>query len=388
MRIVLVTANYRPSVGGIERFVELLAGGLGERGHDVTVATCRTGDAPRTEQDGAVRIVRIPASNAPRKRLGVPYPIPAPRACARTLRTLIENADVVHAQDALYLTSIAALVLARRLRVSSVLTQHVAFVPQGRAALDLAQRAAISTMGRSARLASAVVAYNPSVAEWAHRTWRLDSVRLLPIGVGGPTGSNADRPVVRRELGLSEDAFVALFTGRDVPKKRLDVFLAAGDPAYELVAVTDRRDGVYAGVRLLPFTSPEGFGRLLAAVDAFVLPSEAEGFPLALQEALVAGLPCVVTPHAGYERFIREGEAMFVRPDPAAVREALLRLSSNPSETRALAERAAAAGRREFGLDRFVDAYETLYTDLTGASVVSRRSRSRPSDESPRRAPG
>lgn len=377
MRILLVTANYRPSVGGIERFVELLAGGLAERGHKVTVATCRTRGAPHTEHDRAVRVVRIPSSDAPRERLGVPYPIPAPRACVRTLRTLIENADVVHAQDALYLTSVAALALARRLRVSSVLTQHVAFVPQGNVALDLAQRAAISTIGRSARLADAVVAYNPSVAEWARRTWKLGAVGLFPIGVGAPTGSKADRQAVRRELGLADDAFVALFTGRDVPKKRLDVFLAARDPAYELVAVTDRRDGAYPGVRLLPFTSPERFGRLLAAADAFVLPSEAEGFPLALQEALVAGLPCVVTPHAGYERFVREDEVMFVRPEPAAVRDALLHLSSNPAEARALAQRAATAGRREFGLDRFVDAYEQLYAELADPAAVSRRGRSR-----------
>jgi glycosyltransferase involved in cell wall biosynthesis len=388
MRIVLVTANYRPSVGGIERFVELLAGGLAERGHDVTVATCRTRGAPASEQDGAVEIVRIPASDAPRERLGVPYPIPAPLACLRTLRALITRADVVHAQDALYLTSVAALALARRLLVPSVLTQHVAFVPQHHAALDLAQRAAISTLGRSARLADAVVAYNPSVAEWARQTWTLADVRVLPIGVGAPTGSEDDRPAVRRELGLADDAFVALFTGRDVPKKRLDVFLAASDPAYELIAVTDRRDGSSPGVRLLPFTSPKSFGRLLAAADAFVLPSEAEGFPLALQEALVAGLPCVVTPHAGYERFVRDDELMFVPAQPSAVREALLHLFANPTEAQALGERAASAGRREFGLNRFVDAYEKLYTEVAGAGAVSRRDRSRRSDGSPRRVRG
>lgn len=374
MRILLVTANYRPSVGGIERFVEILATGLAGRGHEVTVATCRTRGAPTLEQDGAVRIVRIPASDFPRNRLGVPYPLPSPVPGVRTLSSLVRSAEVVHAQDALYATSVAALVLARRNRVPSVLTQHVAFVPQGNAALDLAQRAAIATIGRSARLADAVASYNPSVAEWARRTWRLEDVRVLPIGVPPPAAGAPGRAAVRRELGLSDDAFVALFTGRDVPKKRLDVFLAAHDQTYELVAVTDRRGVAPPGTRLLPFTSPERFAPVLAAADAFVLPSEAEGFPLALQEALVAGLPCVITRHAGYERFLSDDEVVFVRPEADEVREALLRLAAHPDERHALSDRAAAAGRREFGLDRFVDAYQELYAQVIGGATGSQPS--------------
>lgn len=364
MRILLVSANFRPSVGGIERFVEILAGALAARGHEVTIATCRTRGAPVDEQDGPVRIVRIPASDFPRERFGVPYPLPSPRACIGTLRTLIRQADVVHAQDALYATTVVALVLARRHGVPSLLTQHVSFVPQANAALDLAQRVAIRAVGRSARLARVVAAYNPSVAEWARRKWRLRDVRLLPIGVPAPTVSTAERVAVRRELGLADDAFVAFFTGRDVPKKRLDVFLAASDPAYELVAVTDRRGDGLSPARLVPFMSPDRFGRLLAAVDVFVLPSEGEGLPLALQEALVAGVPCVVTREPGYERYLRDGDVVYVPPDPAAIRKALLRLTASPGEREALGRRARDAGERSFGLDRFVSAYEQLYEDL------------------------
>jgi glycosyltransferase involved in cell wall biosynthesis len=371
VRVLLVTANYRPSVGGVERFVELLAEGLAARGHDVTVATCGPGGAPAEENQDGVRVVRIPASDVLRRRLDVPYPLPAPAACVRTLRNLVSRADVIHAQDALYLTTVAALAIANRRRVPSVLTQHVAFVPQRRRVLDAAQRAAISTLGRSSRRASVVVAYNPSVAEWARTVWRLRDVRVLPVGVEPP--ARRDREGVRRELGLAQNAFVALFTGRDVPKKRLDVFLAARDPSYELVAVTDRvADGVPAGVRLLPFMPPAEFRRLLGAADAFVLPSEGEGFPLALQEALVAGLPCLIAPHEGYRKLISEDDVVLVRPEPTAVREALLRLAANPDEARPLGERAAAAGRRAFSLDRFVDAYEDLYSGLAASGAEAR----------------
>jgi D-inositol-3-phosphate glycosyltransferase len=363
LRVLLVSANFRPSVGGIERFVEILAEGLAERGHEVTVATCHHRGGPRVEQSGDVRIVRIPASDVLRTRLGVPYPVPSPRACLRTLKRLILDADVVHAQDGLYLTTIAALRLSRRQGVPSVLTQHVAFVPQASALLDLAQRVAIRSVGPTARLADAVASYNPSVAEWARRTWKLREVRLLPVGVPATDVPAEERRAARRELGLPEDAFVALFTGRDVPKKRLDVFLAAGDPAYELVAVTDRERDDASRARLVPFMAPERFSRLLAAADAFVLPSQAEGFPLALQEALVAGIPCVVTREPGYERFVEDGDVVFVPPEPSVIRAELKRLAADGDHRAALAAAAKEAGRRRFGVDAFVEAYERLYAE-------------------------
>jgi glycosyltransferase involved in cell wall biosynthesis len=363
LRVLLVSANYRPSVGGIERFVEILAEGLAARAHEVTVATTRSrGGAPSEERAG-VRVVRLPASDFARKRLGVPYPLLAPRSL-RKLRALVRDADVVHAQDALYLTTIASLALARRLGIPSVLTQHVAFVPQGNALLDGVQRAAARTLGRCARLAGVVASYNPSVAEWARRTWGLREVRLLPIGVPAAEVSADERLSVRRELGVDDGAFLVLFTGRDVPKKRVDVILGAGDPAYELVAVTDRLDGGSAGTRLVPFMDAERFSRLLAASDAFVLPSQAEGFPLALQEALVAGIPCVVTREPGYERFLEDGDVVFVPPEPEAIRAELRRLATEPAHRTRLAEAAREAGRRRFGLETFVDAYESVYGEL------------------------
>lgn len=363
-RVLLVSANFRPSLGGIERFVETLGEGLAARGWEVTVLCCRHGDAPLAEEAAGVRIVRIPSSDLLRRRWNVPYPLPAPRRLIRELRRLLAWADVVHAQDALYATSVAALMAARKRGVPSVLTQHVGFVPQGSAALDAGQRVAIATLGRTARLASRVVAYNADVASWARRTWGLPEVEVVPIGVPGAESSPA-RELVRRELDLPEDRFLALFVGRDVPKKRLDLALAAADPAYELVAVTDRPPTAAPdGTRILPFLPVDRFRALLLSVDAFVLPSEAEGIPLALQEALVSGLPCVVTRVPGYERHLRDGEVLWVQPEPESIRAALRRLASDDALRARLAERARAAGAREFGLERVLDAYEALYLAL------------------------
>jgi glycosyltransferase involved in cell wall biosynthesis len=364
VRVLIVSAHFRPHVGGIERFSETLALGLAGRAHDVCVVCCRTEPVAPLLEEGPYRVRRVPSSTLPERRLGVPYPLPAPAQLLRTLRSEVAAADIVHVQDALYATSVIALLLARRRRVPTLLTQHVAFVPQGSRALDAAQRIALATLGRAARLATSVVAVNAEVASWAERSWGLPGVAVERVGAT-PAGA-VDRAATRRELGLDEDRFVALFVGRDVPKKGLDVFLGAADPAYDLVAVTNR-SGPDARATVLPFMPPEQLSRLLSSADAFVLPSEAEGIPVALQEAMTHGVPVVATYASGYASVFEPTDIAPVERDSESVRAALLRLAQDPSEHARLAARSRAVGADRFSLEAFVEAYETRYREVVAA---------------------
>jgi glycosyltransferase involved in cell wall biosynthesis len=359
VRVLLTSANFRPSIGGIERFTDVLAVGLAEAGHEVTVLACRKDGAARDEvtEDG-VRVVRLPSSNLAHTMLNVPYPVPAPWALP-TVRRLVREADVVHVQDALYATSVAALLSARRLGVASVLTQHVPFVPQANVVLDSLERVAISTVGRCARLAGAVATLTPAVADWVRATWDVDA-EVMPVGVPSDT-SWAEREAVRAAFGLAPDRFIAIFVGRDVAKKGLGQFLSATDDAYDLVAVTNRSGPGEAGARLVPFMSHERLRDLLHAVDAFVLPSVGEGLPVVLVEALHAGLPVVTTPGQGYERYVGPSDALFVPPESAAIRGALHRLIAEPELRASLAARGRAVAELSFGVAEFVSAYEGLY---------------------------
>jgi D-inositol-3-phosphate glycosyltransferase len=362
MRVLLMSANFRPHVGGIERFTENLAAGLAERGHAVTIICCRFGGAPLREERDGVSIVRIPSSYVLDRLFGVPYPLPSPVRLVASLRRLLADADVVHIQDALYATSVAALLFAHRRRVPSVLTQHVGFVPQHSRWLDALQRAAIASLGRSARLATVVATLNRAVARWAEEQWKLADVRVLPVGIPAPSVSTGDRDEVRRSFGLPPDRFLALFVGRDVPKKGLDVFLGAHDSAYQLVAVTDRAGAAGEAV-VLPFMSAERLGELLRCVDAFVLPSEGEGFPVSLQEALAVGLPVVTTSQPGYDQYLSPDDVLYVERDPESVRAALHRLVGSDELRRHLGERARAVAQQHFGIERFVAAYEAVYAE-------------------------
>jgi D-inositol-3-phosphate glycosyltransferase len=364
VRILLVSANFRPHVGGIERFTEILAGGLALRGHAVAVLCCRSKDAPLQEEVDGFTVYRIPSAYALERRLNVPYPIPAPVRLVTRLHERLAEADVVHVQDVIYATSSPALVLAKRRRVASVLTQHVAFVPQRSPFLDMVQRGALATLGRCSRLATVVASLNPAVSRWVEQQWGVQGVSTLPVGIPRPPPARFGRAEVRRSFGLPERAFLALFVGRDVPKKGLDIFLAAADDAYRLVAVTDRSaDARAAGTTILPFMSASRLQELLGCVDCFVLPSEGEGFPISLQEALAHGLPVVTTSQPGYEHFLTPQDVLYVERQPQAVREALRKLLVDGELRERLGERSRIVAERHFGMDRFVAAYEELYAE-------------------------
>lgn len=367
MRVLLVTAHFRPHVGGVERFVDTLADGLAERGNEVTVLCCRTDPRTPDREPGNPRVIRVPGSTWAERRLGVPYPLPSPRALLRALQDELSRADVVHVQDALYATSVAALVLARRRRVPSLLTQHVAFVPQGRTALDLAQHAAVATVGRVARLADRVVALNADVAAWAERRFGVHAVATAPVGVAAP--EPVDRAAARAELGLDADRFVVLFVGRDVPKKGVDVVLAAAHDSYEIVAVSDRPGPGPAHTRLVPFMPPDRLELYYAAADAFLLPSVAEGIPVSLQEAMARGLPVVTTYDDGYAGAFARDDVLVVERDSGSIREALRGLATDAALRRHLAARSRAVAATSFSYDAFVDAYERLYADLLNIST-------------------
>ena len=103
---------------------------------------------------------------------------------------------------------------------------------------------------------------------------------------------------------------------------------------------------------------------LLSCCDMSVLPSESEGMPNSVLEAMAAGLAMVATSVGGVPEIItNEVSGLLVPPnDPQALSAAILRLLRDDE----LRQRLAAAGQESviarFGFSRLVEKLENLYT--------------------------
>ena len=60
MRLIELTDLYPPAIGGLERFVALLSGGLARRGHEVHVVTSAVAGSPAAETSDGVTVHRVP----------------------------------------------------------------------------------------------------------------------------------------------------------------------------------------------------------------------------------------------------------------------------------------------------------------------------------------
>jgi glycosyltransferase involved in cell wall biosynthesis len=181
------------------------------------------------------------------------------------------------------------------------------------------------------------------------------------------------RAALRAELGLPENAIVILTLARLAPNKghrylveAIPEILRMHPNAYFVFAgehvkaepVIEQINALGLGphVHLLGFRSDTQ--HLLAASDFFVLPSLAEGFSLALVEALAFGLPTVATDVGGASEVIQPGQGgLLVPPANSAALAAALnhllsldkaeiqrqrsaaRLAAQPFSTQAMAEK-------------------------------------------------
>jgi glycosyltransferase involved in cell wall biosynthesis len=131
-----------------------------------------------------------------------------------------------------------------------------------------------------------------------------------------------------------------LYVGRLSREKGLDVlFRAVADMAVQVAVVGTGPERKWVeseappNVVFLGQLDQEGVAAQYAEADVFVLPSRSEPWGMVLNEAAAAGLPLVATEAAGAAHdLIEDGVNGFRVPpgDPAALREALIRLTADP----------------------------------------------------------
>jgi glycosyltransferase involved in cell wall biosynthesis len=370
----MLISSFQPLVGGAERQARQLAARLTGRGHRVAVITRRySGLQPYEVLDG-IDVHRVAA---PGKRLvaGASYIIGAHRLLGRVHRSV----DLIHCHQALSPATIGILgkfswkkpVI---VKVAGSEIRHLQRPGFGRLRLALLHQADV------------VVAPNLGVCELLGKLGvSRTQIQCIPNGVD--TGcffpiSSAEKPRIRRELGLPEAGSIVIYAGRLHGVKGVDLLLKAWEQVgarhrtATLVIVgggpmvDDVRDAEKRLANLVYVGPTDVVRAFLQASDVFVLPSRIEGLSNALLEAMACGLAVVGTDVAGNRQAIDSTDVgVLVRPeDSAALVEGICTLLSDPEICGSLGVSAREHVVRHFSLDNVVEAYLRLYASLAGGN--------------------
>jgi len=341
------------------------------------------GHAPREERQG-VTIVRLPHAPPHRRNWAALFV-----AFLTFLRCHRREYDVIHCHALTFLAACCA-------RIGRILSVPVVVkvateqdVREYRDNRTLHFRLFFRWLKRADRL----LCLSESIRQEAIACgFRPEQAVLAPNGVDterfAPANATA-RATARKALQLDGDTFTALFVGRLVQRKGVDVLLQAWARTAtarhgRLLLVGDgperaRLEGMAQelGIAAQVHFAGERSDTLTcyAAADAFVFPSRREGLPNALLEAMSCGLPSIATRIGGCTDVVTDGSGILVEPDDAPVLAAALDQLAGDV---ALRVQLATAGRQRvlvaFSFAVTAARLQQIYRDAAGGDGSSRTS--------------
>ncbi|MEA2690289.1 MAG: hypothetical protein QOD51_2896 [Candidatus Eremiobacteraeota bacterium] len=219
----------------------------------------------------------------------------------------------------------------------------------------------------------------------------LERIVVIPNGVPGVEALPDSRAEARAALGLRPNDIGIVVVARLFPQKRHDLAIdaVAALPAAlreraRLVLIGDgpqRHDiearaaaaGLGGAVQFLGFRTDAR--ELLAGADVALLTSAREAMPLAIIEAMLAGVPIVSTPWAGADAMLGGGRFGAIATDftADAVAAALRDTIENPVAAEARAAGAHTYASSEFDVAEQARRYAALYRELSARTRSAKR---------------
>lgn len=346
MKVLRVSAGLDAAFGGPPNSTANSAIAAHMAGMDVTVVFPHKDPALALDEPAARRLVAagvtVKAFKLSRGCAGGAAPWGVSMGLAGWLWRHTGDFDVIHAHSAWAMSTLAAVIAAKRKGRPVVLSPHESLTR-----FDLSHAHNLFLRGAKygllglyrGTMAGMVFSSNLELRDSrrgkARRNW---TVIHHPVDAGSAT-----------QAGPRQGTLTLGYLGRLHPKKNIEALLAAlaelpptttltiagaGDPGYEgqLKAAAARHD-VASRVTWRGFVNGDEKGRFLTDVDLLVMPSHYECFGMAAAEAMAAGVPVVVSNNSGIADVVRSYDAgLVVDPAPAAIGDAVRTLTAAPNE--------------------------------------------------------
>jgi glycosyltransferase involved in cell wall biosynthesis len=397
MRIVFTAPGYKPAwrIGGPVVSVSALAEGLVRRGHEVVVLTTNSNldedlDVPLeqpVELDG-VRVTYFRRSQPlkkllPRigyvaKSMGFLY---SPRL-RQALAVAVPQADLVHTHLPFAYQTYAGAHAALRYRKPFFYHQRGVLDPDRLGFRSVKKRAYLELLEKPLlRRATTLIALTEAEVRSYRQLGLSAPCPVVPNGIDARSFDGSCDPGFFEQWGIRPEHRVVLFLGRVHPIKGadllLDAFARIGDvPDARLILAGPDEFGLEQSFRsrahalgltgrvVFPgMVKGETKRQLLLRADLFCLPSLAEGFSMAVLEALAARCAVLLSPGCNFPQVQAAGAGIVVARDAPAIAASMRQLLSGPAALQQMGEKGRALVESQYSWEQITQQMIEVYQE-------------------------
>lgn len=369
MRISMIGhKRYGSREGGVEVVVTELARRMAALGHEVTCydrsgADVMTGDAADGRERTVDGVRVVPVRTIDRKGLAA-----LSSSYFATLAAIKDRPDVIHYHAE---GPCVPLPLAKRAGIRTVATIHGLDWQRakwGRLAstyIKMGEKAA-------ATKADGLIALSEGVRRYFKETYGREAV-FIPNGVDAKETLPAS--VIKEKWNLEKDSYL-LYLGRLVPEKRPELLIEAfrvletnkrlviaGGSSDTLAYEKELRAAAQGDNRIVftGFVNGEPLAELYSNCYAYVLPSDVEGMPMSLLEAMAYGCCCVTSDISECADVLAGNGVTFEKGSADSLRAALRGLLADAGRAGALGAAAKAHVEKTYNWDSVVGRTLAVY---------------------------
>ena len=327
MKILMLTWEYPPRiVGGIARVVHDLSHKLVKDGHEVTVVTYKDGNALDYEDDKGVKVYRV--NNymiSPNNFIDWIMQLNF-NMVAKASQIINEQGkfDCIHAHD--WLVAYAAKTLKNSYEIPIVATIHATESGRNSGIHDETQRYINDTEWLLTYEATEVIVNSNYMKCELQRLFGLpfEKINVVPNGINLTNFNGIERDYEFRRQYAMDNEKIILYVGRLVYEKGIQNLISAmpkilqgyhdtklviagkGGMFDELKAQSDSM-GLGNKVYFTGYLNSKQVQKMYKCADIAVFPSTYEPFGIVALEAMLAGIPTVVSDVGGLNEIVEHG---------------------------------------------------------------------------------
>ncbi len=328
MKILMLTWEYPPRiVGGIARVVHDLSKRLIKDGHEVTVVTYRdSADVPEYENDKGVNVYRVDNYMIHPNNF-IDWIMQLNFNLVSKATEIINKEggfDVIHAHD--WLVTYAAKTLKNAYDIPIVATIHATEAGRNSGIHDETQRYINDTEWLLTYEATEVIVNSNYMKNEIQRLFGLpfEKINVIPNGINLSNFTGIERDYDFRRQYAMDNEKIILYVGRLVYEKGIQHLIAAmpkilsnyhdakliiagrGGMMDELKAEA-RNLGLGNKIYFTGYLDSKQVQKMYKCADVAVFPSTYEPFGIVALEAMLAGVPTVVSDVGGLNEIINHG---------------------------------------------------------------------------------